>query len=173
MEEVIVVNVQDEPTGVMEKMEAHLSGTLHRAFSVFVFNTRGEMLLQQRAEGKYHSGGLWTNTCCGHPRPGESTEAAASRRLKEEMGFETVLKKAFDFTYTASFANGLAEYEFDHVFTGVYDGEIIPAKEEVQDHRFMPLNEIERTMSEEPARFTAWFHIAFPKLVSWLSKHPL
>src|SRR5215468_430433 len=116
MEQVILVNELDEEIGTMEKLSAHEQGVLHRAISVFIFNEKGEMLLQQRASRKYHSGGLWTNACCSHPHPGEATHAAALRRLKEEMGFETSLKKAFDFVYKTSFDNGLTEHEFDHVF---------------------------------------------------------
>ena len=126
MEQVILVNEQDEQTGVMEKMEAHQKALLHRAFSVFIFNDKGELLLQQRASDKYHSGGLWTNTCCSHPNPDEETITAAQRRLKEEMGFTTKLSKAFDFIYKSEFSNGLTEHEFDHVFTGYYNGEIHP-----------------------------------------------
>src|SRR5262245_255370 len=110
MQTVILVNEKDEATGIAEKMEAHQKGLLHRAFSIFVFNSKGEMLLQQRAAGKYHSGGLWTNACCSHPRPGEKTEEAAERRLKEELGFQTPLTEIFDFIYQAEFVNGLAEY---------------------------------------------------------------
>src|ERR1700730_504067 len=116
MEEVILVNDQDEPLGKIEKMEAHLRGKLHRAFSVFIFDGDGRMLLQQRALNKYHSGGLWTNACCSHPRPGENTTVAGRRRLKEEMGFDTALEPMFQFTYKAAFENGLVEHEFDHVF---------------------------------------------------------
>ncbi len=115
-EEVILVDGQDQETGVAGKMEAHEKGWLHRAFSVFVFNSQGEMLLQQRALEKYHSGGLLTNTCCSHPRPGEDNKVAAERRLQEEMGFSVSLEKVFDFLYKADFDNGLTEYEFDHVF---------------------------------------------------------
>ena len=129
----ILVNETDEVKGAAGKMEAHKKGLLHRAFSVFVFNQRGEMLLQQRAMNKYHSGGLWTNACCSHPEPNEETEEAAMRRLKEEMGFETDLEKVFDFVYKAEFENGLVEYEFDHVYTGEYDGDIKFSKEEVMD----------------------------------------
>ena len=125
MEEVVLVDEQDKPVGVMEKMQAHREGKLHRAFSVFIFNDKGEMLLQQRAFNKYHSAGLWTNACCSHPKPNETTETAAARRLNEELGFKTSLEKLFDFTYKASFENGLTEYEFDHVFSGIYNGEII------------------------------------------------
>ena len=121
-----MVDTNDMSTGTMEKMEAHEKAILHRAFSVFIFNAKGELLLQQRATDKYHSGGLWTNSCCSHPRPGEDTLRAAYRRLREEMGFETELQKVFDFVYKASFENGLTEYEFDHVFVGEYDGIIEP-----------------------------------------------
>jgi len=168
MEKVILVNEQDEETGSMEKMEAHLQGALHRAFSVFIFNPKGEMLLQQRSMQKYHSGGLWTNACCSHPRPGESTENAATRRLKEELGFETPLKKIFQFTYHASFENGLTEHEFDHVFFGEYNGEIDFNDKEVQDVCFRSIEEVESSLRSHPQKFTAWFHIAFPKLSEWM-----
>ena len=129
--QVILVNEQDAPIGVMEKMEAHKTGTLHRAFSIFIFNSQGEMLLQQRAKGKYHSGGLWTNACCSHPQPGEQVEKAAERRLMEELGFSTSLEKVFDFLYKAGLDNGLTEHEFDHVFVGEYNGAINFNTEEV------------------------------------------
>lgn len=167
MEQVILVDEQDVLTGTMEKMEAHKKAILHRAFSVFVFNGREEMLLQQRAFAKYHSGGLWTNSCCSHPRPGEDTQAAAARRLREEMGFETPLKKIFDFVYKADFANGLTEHEFDHVFVGYYDGKIVPDNREVYDFTFMSMPGIEEALLKDPERFTAWFHIAFPKVMHW------
>src|SRR5438128_1707417 len=141
--EVILVTEADQPTGKMEKMEAHQKGLLHRAFSVFIFNSKGEMLLQQRASGKYHNGELWTNACCSHPSPGEPTHVAAERRLKEEMGFTTRLTKAFDFTYKATFENGLTENEFDHVFIGNYDGNINVNKSEVKDYCFKTIDEIE------------------------------
>src|SRR6187399_3488331 len=118
MQNVILVNENDEVTGTAEKMEAHQKGWLHRAFSIFVFNSKGEMLIQQRAHTKYHSGGLWTNACCSHPRPGEATITAASRRIKEELGIDTRIDFAFHFIYQAGFENGLHEYEFDHVFIG-------------------------------------------------------
>ena len=123
-DKVILVNEHDDMVGIMDKMEAHQQGLLHRAFSIFIFNTKGEMLLQQRAFSKYHSGGLWTNACCSHPLPGEKTEDAAQRRLKEEIGFETSLEKIFDFVYKAAFENGLTEHEFDHVFAGEYEGKV-------------------------------------------------
>src|ERR1043165_7585171 len=120
MEKVILVNERDEETGEMEKMEAHRKGILHRAFSVFIFNNKNEMLLQQRALHKYHSGGLWTNTCCSHPRPGEETLSAAKRRLVEELNVDATIQWSFDFIYEANFDNGLYEHEYDHVFIGIY-----------------------------------------------------
>ena len=134
MIEVILVDENDVQTGTMEKMEAHRQGLLHRAFSIFIFNSNGEFLLQQRAPGKYHNGNLWTNTCCSHPLPGENILEAANRRLSEEMGFTTKLSPAFTFIYNAKFDNGLTEHEFDHVFTGIYDGEIKIDAAEVNDY---------------------------------------
>ena len=162
MEQVILVNAQDEQVGIMEKMQAHREGKLHRAFSVFIFNNKREMLLQQRALNKYHSGGLWTNACCSHPRPNESTEAAAIRRLKEELGFETTLDKIFDFTYKSDFGNGLTEYEFDHVFSGVYNGQITLNTAEVKDFCYRSIDEIQSAIQSHPQKFTEWFKIAFP-----------
>lgn len=169
MEQVILVNENDEQTGTMEKMKAHLTGTLHRAFSIFIFNGRGEMLLQQRAAAKYHNGDLWTNACCSHPAPGETTRAAANRRLREEMGFTATLEKAFDFTYKASFENGLTEHEFDHVFIGNYDGEIKINKTEVKDYCFKTIAELEFSLKTHPQKFTAWFKIAFPKIKAFIA----
>ena len=165
--EVILVNETDEQTGTMEKMEAHQKGLLHRAFSIFIFNSKGEMLLQQRAPGKYHNGELWTNACCSHPAPGEPTHIAANRRLKEEMGFTTQLEKAFEFTYKASFENGLTEHEFDHVFIGQYDGKIDVNKSEVKDYCFKAIDELESSLQSHPQKFTAWFKIAFPKVEAY------
>ena len=135
-QQVILVNERDEPIGVIGKMEAHKQGVLHRAFSVFIFNSKGEILLQQRAFNKYHSAGLWTNACCSHPQPGEDSLSAALRRLNEEMGFQTSLEKVFDFIYKVSFDNGLIENEFDHVFIGEYEGLIFSNKQEVNDYCF-------------------------------------
>lgn len=167
MEQVILVDGKDQPIGSMEKMEAHRKGELHRAFSVFIFSKKGDMLLQQRATGKYHSGGLWTNSCCSHPRPGEETIDAAARRLQEEMGFNTKLTPVFDFIYKAGFENGLTEHEFDHVFVGYYDGEIKPDPKEVSSFVYRPMEEIALLVKTQPAVFTAWFHIAFPKIYEW------
>jgi len=167
MDEVILVNEQDEQFGTMGKMEAHRQAILHRAFSVFIFNRRGDMLLQQRAPTKYHSGGLWSNACCSHPRPGEETLTAARRRLKEELGFETDLHKIFHFTYKTPFANGLTEHEFDHVFAGRYEGDIRPDTQEVSNYTFKPMKEIQENLQLSPQKYTAWFHIAFPKILQW------
>jgi isopentenyl-diphosphate Delta-isomerase len=171
MNEVILVDENDVAIGSIDKMQAHEKALLHRAFSVFIFNSRGEMLLQQRADKKYHSGGLWTNACCSHPAPGEDTAKAAARRLKEELGFTTYLQKAFSFTYRTDFENGLTENEFDHVFTGIYDGPIVADADEVKDHRFLSMAEIENLIQKEPENFSSWFLIAFPKIKKWWQKN--
>lgn len=173
MEQVILVNEQDIEVGVMEKMEAHQKAILHRAFSVFIFNKKGEMLLQQRALDKYHSGGLWTNACCSHPRPGEATLNAAQRRLEEELGFNTTLTKAFEFTYKAPFDNGLTEHEFDHVFTGEYSGMIRPNPKEVKDYCFKSIEEIRHSLELHSAKYTAWFKIAFPRVEQWAMENKI
>ncbi len=169
--EVILVNELDEPTGSMEKMEAHRKALLHRAFSVFIFNSKGEMLLQQRASDKYHSPELWTNACCSHPQPGESTSAAAHRRLKEELGFDTEIDFAFSFMYKTDFDNGLTEHEFDHVFIGTYDGPIFPNKNEVKEYCFMSVDAISQSLDLHQHKYTSWFKIAFPKLESHMLLH--
>ena len=162
--EVILVNENDEQIGTMEKMEAHQKGLLHRAFSIFIFNSKGELLLQQRASEKYHNGGLWTNTCCSHPLPGEDVLTAANRRLHEEMGFVTLLSPAFNFTYHTSFANGLTEYEYDYVLTGTYDGIIKIYEREVSDYCFKNINDIEASLQTHPQKYTEWFKIALPQI---------
>jgi isopentenyl-diphosphate delta-isomerase len=167
LQQVILVNEQDEPTGTMEKIEAHKKGLLHRAFSVFIFNDKGELLLQKRALNKYHSGGLWTNSCCSHPQPGEETIIAAQRRLNEEMGFTARLEKIFDFSYKAEFNNGLTEYEFDHVFAGKYEGKIEYNKEEVMDYCYKSIPDVRNSLQDHPDKFTKWFHLAFPKVEEW------
>ncbi len=169
-QQVTLVNEQDEPIGVIEKMEAHERGLLHRAFSIFIFNSRGELLLQQRSMDKYHSGGLWTNTCCSHPRPGEETIPAAQRRLREEMGFTTGLEKVFDFIYRADFNNGLKEFEFDHVFVGEHNGKVEVDKEEVMDYAFKKMDEIRQSIDRTPQKFSIWFRAAFPKIEEWWEK---
>ncbi len=171
IDEVILVDEHDTEIGVMEKMAAHEQALLHRAFSVFIFSKNGFMLLQQRALSKYHSGGLWTNACCSHPYPNELVMDAAHRRLKEEMGFDTEIKHAFSFTYKANFDNGLTEHEFDHVFVGVYDGQIIPNPTEVSNFVYKSISEIESDIISFPDRYTAWFKIALPKLVNWMKEN--
>ncbi|HEV2481423.1 MAG TPA: isopentenyl-diphosphate Delta-isomerase [Puia sp.] len=161
-EEVILVDEVDTPLGTMEKIEAHQKALLHRAFSVFIFDKEGRMLLQRRADGKYHSPGLWTNACCSHPRPGEDTGAAAIRRLREELGFTTSLVRLFSFTYRSEYANGLTEFEFDHVFVGRYDAAIHPDPAEVSDYCYRSMDEIRAELQTDPGRFTTWFHLAFP-----------
>ena len=170
MHEIILVNELDEAIGSMGKMEAHQKALLHRAFSVFLFDKKGNMLLQQRAATKYHSPSLWTNACCSHPMPGETTERAASRRLQQELGITTVLTKAFHFTYKAIFDNGLTEHEFDHVFVGEYEGEMNLNKEEVKDVCYKAMSEIKLELNNNPIAYTAWFKIAFPLLEKWLEQ---
>ena len=165
--QVILVDVDDRAIGVCEKMEAHEKGLLHRAFSVFIFNSKGEMLLQQRALEKYHSGGLWTNACCSHPAPGEEILMAIQRRLKEEMGFETPVEKVVDFIYNAKFDNGLTEYEFDHVFAGEYNDQINSNKDEVMDACYKDVQEIYQSLQTHPQKYTAWFQLAFFKIEQW------
>jgi isopentenyl-diphosphate Delta-isomerase len=169
LDKLILVDENDMPIGTIEKMEAHQKALLHRAFSVFIFNTKGEMLLQQRALDKYHSGGLWTNACCSHPYDGQQTQEAAEKRLQEEMGFTTTLTKVFDFIYKAPFDNGLTEHEYDHVFTGTYDGAIVPDKSEVEDFCFMSMDVIKESLQLHPEKYTVWFKIAFPKMESYLA----
>lgn len=171
MTEVILVDENDLPTGSIEKIEAHRKALLHRAFSIFIFNARGEMLLHQRAPGKYHSGGLWSNACCSHPAPGQETQAAAEKRLLEEMGIAVELTPAFSFIYKAPFDNGLTEHEFDHVLVGYYDGVITPDPREVSDFTYEPVEKIRQELEQQPQKFTAWFKIAFPKMLEYLAVH--
>ena len=158
-----MVNEQDEAIGLSEKLEAPRSGDLHRAISVFVFNTKGELLLQKRAAGKYHGGGLWSNTCCSHPRPDESSIDCAHRRLKEEMGFDCPLEERFSLIYRADVGNGLTEHEYDHVFFGVHDGNIRPDPSEVEDHTFVATDKLIRDAENHPDRHTVWFRIIMEK----------
>ena len=155
-ERVILVDKDDVVCGDMEKMQAHEEGLLHRAFSVFVFNSQGALLLQRRAQGKYHSGGLWTNTCCSHPRPGESILGAAQRRLVEEMGFVCDLTHQFTFEYRAELENGLIEHEIDHVFSGHYEGSVSPDPTEVAEYQYVEVDELARQIQTRPERFTPW-----------------
>jgi isopentenyl-diphosphate delta-isomerase len=169
----VLVDEQDNPTGYMEKMEVHRKALLHRAFSVFLFNSNGEMLLQRRAMNKYHSGGLWTNTCCSHPYPGETPAEAGRRRMKEELGFETAVKPIFSFIYKAALDNELTEYEFDHVLIGEYDGSVHPNEDEVGDYCYKSMDDLRSSLNCHPQLYTAWFQIAFPMLDEYLEKNKL
>ena len=164
-EHVILVDGKDNPLGTMEKMEAHEKGVLHRAFSVFIFNKKGEMLLQQRALSKYHSGGLWSNTCCSHPMEGEITIAAANRRLQEEMGFDCEINKAFDFIYKKKLDKGLTEHEFDHVFIGEFEGNIEPNPIEVKAFTYKSVEEVLSEINHTPENYTEWFKICLNEVV--------
>jgi isopentenyl-diphosphate delta-isomerase len=159
-EEVILVNERDEQLGVAEKLATHSSGVLHRAFSIFIFSSAGKLLLQRRTTTKYHSKGLWSNTCCGHPRPGETTEAASLRRLYEEMGFHCAIKEVFSFTYYSPLDNGLFEHEYDHVFVGQFDGTPNPSLDEVEDWKWIDLPALKIEMERRPEDFTYWFKLS-------------
>jgi len=165
MEKVILVDKNDNPIGLMEKMEAHEKGVLHRAFSVFIFNNNNEMLLQQRAFSKYHSGGLWTNACCSHPRESETTINAAHRRLKEEMGFDCDLEEVFDFIYKKKLDKGLTEHELDHVFIGKYEGDIKINPEEVNSYKYININALKKDIIDNPNNYTEWFKICFEEAI--------
>jgi len=161
MEKVILVNESDREIGLMEKMEAHEKGLLHRAFSVFIFNSKGELLLQRRAANKYHSGGLWTNTCCSHPRPDETNLEGAQRRLLEEMGISTELNHLFHFIYKAKLDHELTEHELDHVFIGTCDSPPVLNREEAEDFKYVTPDELEKLIEDAPDEYTVWFKIIF------------
>ena len=170
-EKVILVNSNDEPIGLMPKMEAHEKALLHRAFSVFVINGNNELMLQQRALQKYHSPGLWTNTCCSHQRDGEKNIEAGLRRLQEEMGFETPLEYLFNFIYKAPFDNGLTEHELDHVMLGRYEGEPSINPEEVASWKWMDIDLIHADLINNPADYTVWFAIIFDRFYNHLKEN--
>lgn len=160
-EQVILVDEQDRELGACEKLQAHRDGALHRAFSIFVFDPAGRLLLQKRAAGKYHSGGLWSNTCCGHPRPGEATPVAARRRLREEMNFDCELSEAFSFLYRAELDGALVEHELDHVFVGELAGDPpAPDPSEAEGWRWVSMSELRRGLREEPASYSYWLKVA-------------
>ena len=170
-EKVILVNSNDEPIGLIPKMEAHEKALLHRAFSVFVINSNNELMLQQRALQKYHSPGLWTNTCCSHQRDGEENIEAGLRRLQEEMGFETPLEYLFNFIYKAPFDNGLTEHELDHVMLGRYEGEPSINPEEVASWKWMDIDLIHADLINNPADYTVWFAIIFDRFYNHLKEN--
>ncbi|HTO36500.1 MAG TPA: isopentenyl-diphosphate Delta-isomerase [Flavobacterium sp.] len=170
-EKVILVNENDEPIGLMPKMEAHEKAVLHRAFSVFVLNDKNELMLQQRAADKYHSPLLWANTCCSHQRKNETNIEAGNRRLQEEMGFTTELKELFSFIYKAPFDNGLTEHELDHVMIGYYNGEPTINPDEVEAWKWMDIDEVRKDIQKNPENYTAWFKIIFDKFYHFLEEH--
>ena len=168
--EIILVDANGNDTGAMEKMEAHRVGRLHRAFSLFIFNNQRELLLQQRAGTKYHSGGLWSNTCCSHPAPGETVLQAAHRRLQEELNFDCELREVFSFTYRADVGNGLIEHELDHVLLGTYDGAFQPNPEEVQACKWIPMNELTSDISLDGDSYTNWLRLVIESRISDLQR---
>ncbi len=160
----ILVDENDKQWGKLEKLLVHQLGLLHRAFSVFIFNTKGQLLLQQRADGKYHSAGLWTNTCCSHPQFGEETNDAVNRRLEEEMGMTCDVQFAFSFLYKVKFENGLTEHEYDHVYFGITNEIPLPNKDEVQNWNYISLKNLEMDLALHPKRYTEWLKLCFPKV---------
>jgi len=164
VEKVILVDEKDKPIGTEEKLEAHRMGLLHRAFSIIVLNPKKEVLLQKRARTKYHSGGLWSNTCCSHPRQGEEIKLAVHRRLQEEMGFDCELKEVGSLLYKKEFGNGLTEHEFLHVFLGKYDGKVKPDANEAEDIKWVSLKELKRGIEKNPERYTYWLPLALEKI---------
>lgn len=170
MEQVILVDENDNPVGAMEKMEAHRKGLLHRAFSILVFNSKGQLLLQKRSWKKYHSGGLWTNTCCSHPHPNESMETAMRRKLRQEMGIDALPEFSHKFVYRVELENNLTEHEYDHVYIARYDGEPQINHDEVDEWRFEDLSQLREAIRENPQHYTYWFKLILdhPELKSAL-----
>jgi isopentenyl-diphosphate Delta-isomerase len=166
-EEVIVVDQNDKVIGTANKILAHSEGKLHRAFSIFIFNSKNELLLQKRAKSKYHSGGLWSNTCCSHPRPKESVIQAANRRLEEEMGIFSNMKEIFSFKYSTKLENKLIENEYDHVLIGEYDGLPVINQEEVNDWKWITINKLLQDLQENEAKYTYWFKICLNKVLKY------
>lgn len=168
-DQLILVDIFDRQTGTGQKLAVHQKGRLHRAFSVFVYRGN-EMLLQKRSSGKYHSGGLWTNACCSHPRQGEELSAAVERRLQEELGVRLPVEAVYSFIYRAQFENGLTEYEYDHVFLGEYDGDVLLNEEEASEIRWADMDELAEDLCMHPERYTAWFLIAAPQVLRMLRR---
>lgn len=158
-EQLILVDHDDRVLGVGEKLQVHREGALHRAFSIFIFNSENQLLLQKRAQTKYHTAGLWSNTCCGHPRPGESILDAAHRRLKEEMNFDCTLQEIFKFKYRAELENNLIEHEYDYVVVGKFDTDPMPNPSEVEDWRWVNMNDLKKALSDNPSLYTYWLNV--------------
>lgn len=170
---VILVDENDQPTGIMPKLQAHERGALHRAFSIFIFDSAGRLLLQKRAAGKYHSGGLWTNTCCSHPAPGEDILDAALNRLFLEMGLKAKLTYLLKFTYKSAYSNRLTEHEIDHIFIGRSDERPVINPEEVSDFKYMSVPEIRRDIRLSPDKYTSWFRIICERFLADICFHTL
>ena len=167
MEKVVLVDYQDQMIGEMEKLEAHKQGKMHRAFSVFLYHD-GKMLIHKRAKEKYHCGGLWTNSCCSHPRMNESYDEAVKRRLLEELGVTCLTKEIFSFMYYYQFPNGLTEYELDHVYIGEYTKEVVFDPEEIETVEWIPYEDLKKDVLENPSKYTPWFIIALPRVLEVL-----
>ena len=168
MEKIVLVNIDDEIVGSAEKMEVHRKGLLHRAFSIFIINDKGEMLIQKRNDSKYHSGGLWTNSCCSHQRINEELDEAIHRRLQEELGFDCKLQEQFDFVYRTVFRDSLIEYELDHVYIGNYSGEVNVNEEEISEFRWISKDELKDKLNKEAQKFTTWVLTAAPRVIKGL-----
>lgn len=166
-EKIILVDKNDNKIGIGEKLQTHKEGKLHRGFSILIFNSKNELLIQKRAKIKYHSPGLWTNTCCSHPRKGKNLREEVKKRLKEEMGFECKLKKIFTFIYKVKFKNGLTEHEYDHVFIGKFDGKPNPNPKEVDDYKWISIEKIQKDIKKDPTKYTYWFKIIIEKFLDY------
>ena len=164
----ILVDEYDNEIGLMEKLSVHQSGSLHRAFSVFIFNTKGELLLQQRADDKYHSGGLWTNTCCSHPLKGEEIKDTIKKRLKEEMGIDCKTTFQFTFIYKAEFGNGLTEHELDHVYFGTSDEPPQLNIVEAKDWKYVSIENLQKAIQQNPDDYSEWLKICLPEVIKKL-----
>ena len=168
MANVILVNLEDSPIGTMDKLEAHQKGALHRAYSIFLFNDKNEILLQKRASDKYHSSNLWTNTCCSHPAPGEHLTTSAQNRLSQEMGITTSLRSLFSFIYKTEFENGLIENELDHILIGKFNAPPLPNPLEVSDWRYASLEEISKEIEDAPESYTFWFKEIYKRVFNYI-----
>ena len=170
-DELILVDINDNEIGTSKKMEAHVTPKLHRAFSIFLYNDKKEMLIQKRALNKYHSGGLWSNTCCSHPRKGEGLIESAKDRLLDEMGIDCELKELYSFTYMNKFNDNLYEYEYDHVIVGRYNGDYTLNKEEACDAKWIGLDELKEDLKKNPRNYSSWFIICAPKVIEYIESN--